>query len=892
MNVFQSKNDNPQFIFLEKIKAMFIAIIEKERTTNDSKINLSKSLNWNLMDIFNEIDNSEKGYIDVKDLQKYINNHSLFFDEQIIRRFIHQFDKHQKFHLIYDDFCNAFNPYTQYSDNINLMNNDLNSQDLFLKILGDNFELIEQINEMANDIRNTSNFTIYEAFMGITKGNKYLDEEFMTHFLEHNYSGEEIKHLIYIIDLNNDSLISYEEFQDFFIPLIKHTEEKIINDNFYDEEVKQNQKDEEINLSDSNDYNYFDNNYEEKNENDIVNYEKSGKFRGNISNRGTKRNIEENTNSQFFVSNNNKKNYYNSFNQNGRDKVIPNNTIKLDQRNNNYKECIDCKDKNYNSMNNLNYNKNKFNNYNYNQEENNLKYSEEENSEKYNNKIDNSENNDNDNEKDNENNNFEIDIDNDYDEYCNFFRKTKKILNSSHKNDDYKSHNLQKTPDFKNKELSDKKNECDNEKCNFNNNQKDFKQKNANGNNVYKKIKKDNDYIINILEDNNIRENKKYNTNNNNYNIMHTEVEYLPKNKFDKILKIEKNADINLKNKNNNQKYNYDSFKKEENININNFTCGGINESDKENSSIKKINLSNNNNNNNDSYSLSNENNNKISKHINISNTHSNNSHKYNYYLEENNKILDSFSDRIYKENLNRKLKEKENNNINNTSLVNFIKYIQYIIKNEKKTIDNKDKLSLREDITLKDLFFIFDYNQKNNISKNEFKIICKKLFGLYPTSDQIILVFKRYDKNKDENLNISEFLSMIKPLKQEYASFLFNKKNNSNTKVGYQQLSTKSKKLLIEVVKNIIEDEGNYYKFKDDIINQNLFDLKELWDNLFKYLNGNKGLDKLEMKNLLKDNGISLSQYDLDILFNKIDYDNDQIISYEDLTEEFINYY
>ena len=219
------------------------------------------------------------------------------------------------------------------------------------------------------------------------------------------------------------------------------------------------------------------------------------------------------------------------------------------------------------------------------------------------------------------------------------------------------------------------------------------------------------------------------------------------------------------------------------------------------------------------------------------------------------------------------------------------MKFIQVIVKNEKKTIDCKDKLCLREDITLKDLFCIFDYNKKNNISKREFKSVCKKLLGLYPTSDQIVLVFKRYDKNKDDNLNIKEFLGMIKPIKEEYASFLFNKKNN-NQKLDYQQLSMKSKKLLVEVVKNIIEDEGNYYKFKDDMINQNLLDLKELWEILFKYSNNNKGLDKLEIKNLLMNNGFSLSQYDLDILFNKMDYDDDQILSYQDLTEEFDNYY
>ena len=883
---YKSQEENPQFIFLEKIKAMFITIIEKERWTNELKLYLSNCLNIDLMNYFSSIDINNKEYIDVKDLDNYLKKYSISFTEQTIRRFIHQFDKHQKFNLLFEDFCRIIEPYSQYNENISQNNNNDSPQDIFLNILVDSFELIELISEMTLDIRKTNNFTSYEAFMGITKGNKYLDEEFMTHFLEHNYNGEEIKHLIYLIDLNNDLLISYEEFQDFFIPLLKYTEELNIKDNFNYEEII-DEKDEKMNVYDSNNnYNYFDNNFPDKYENDIVNYEKSGKFRGKSSNKEKKENDEDNYRFNETTMNM-KKNYHNIYNQNqnirkNNNIVFSNNINIFKEKNNDLQETNDNPDKNYNSMNNLKYNKYKFNKY-Y-QEEYKLKSSdEEENNENINSK-----------ESNNDNNHYEIDMDNDYDEYCNFFTKTHKILSSSSKNDDIKYkdnsiNDLEKTPNFKYQQFSDKKNENNN--SHNNNSQIEGYLNNCNCNNEnkkrnYKNIKNDNDYIINILDDNNIRENKKYNI----YKINHTEIEYIPKNKVDNNnFIIEKNANIELyKNNNNNEnnkKINLNSLNKEDSkININNFTCGGINESEKGNSSSKKINISNSNNNN-DSYTLSNENN-KLVKNLNIYNTNKN---SQNFDLEDKNMILDSFSDKISKEALNKKIKE-----YNNSSLNNFIKYNQFIVKTEKKTIDSKDKLCLREDISLKDLFFIFDYNKKNSISKKEYKSVCKKLFGLYPTSDQINLVFKRYDKNKDDNLNLREFLGMIKPIKEEYSSFLFNKKNkdNKNEKLGYQKLSMKTKKLLIDVIKNIIEDEGNYYKFKDDIINGNLFDLKELWDFLCRYSNNNKGLDKLEMKKLLMDNGFSLSQYDLDILFNKLDYDDDQIISYEDLNEEFINYY
>ena len=217
MNSYKKGNDedNPQFIFLEKIKAMLITIIEKERINNQMKINLSNFQNLNIINYFTEIDSNQKDFIDVNDLKKYLELNSISYNEKIIRRFIRLFDKHNNFYLIYDDFYKIFSPYTMENDynNISIMK----EKDLIINILCSYFELIEQINEMIINIRNTNNFTTYEAFMGITKGNKYLDEEFLIHFLEHNYNSNEVKNLMYLIDSNNDSLISYEEFQNFFI---------------------------------------------------------------------------------------------------------------------------------------------------------------------------------------------------------------------------------------------------------------------------------------------------------------------------------------------------------------------------------------------------------------------------------------------------------------------------------------------------------------------------------------------------------------------------------------------------------------------------------------------------------------------------------------------------
>ena len=705
----ENNQTNPQFIFLEKVKAMFITIIEKEQINNLLKISLSKIPNPNFSNFFSSI--TQKNYIDLNDLKQFLELNSIKYNEQIIRRFIHIFDKHNNFCLIYEDFLKIFEPYSQkeINDEYNLMK----EKDIELNVMINYLELIEQINEMIINIRNTNNFTTYEAFMGITKGNKYLDEEFLIHFLEHHYSNEEIKNLIYLFDMDNDNLISYDEFQDFFIPLLQYNEEIDINKK---EEIYNN----EINVEN----------------NDIVNFEKREKC---IINKNT---VNNNLNNNENNNNNEEIENKEEINENNNDNIQIENNENIDmnedeQKNN---EIIE----NNHNINNL-------------EDDKKLNISKEE----------------------EKNDNYEINLSSDdYDNYCNFYRKTRQILSSSSKKN----------------EINDNKN-SENENPNFN------------------KIK---------------------------------------------------NIDIPV------------SEKEKELNNINNFTCREKTESEKGNSSPKKI-ILNINSNDLENYSLSNDYNNNI---ISKDNTNNKNILSDCNILSSNNEF-----NNISKEHKSEINKSKENIN---KSISNFIKYIQFLLIKEKHTLDLKDNLSLREDISLKNLFCIFDYNKKNKISKKEFKVVCKKIFGLYPTSDQINLVYKRYDKDKDNNLNIKEFLNMIKPIKEEYVCLLFNKEKNEND----NNINMKSKKMFSDVIRAVIEDEGNYYKFKYDLENKNLFELNEFWNEIKNYFSNENGIDKLEFNKLLNDFGCNLNQYDIDIIFNKIDYDKDDIISYDDLTQEFLYYY
>ena len=836
-NKLELKVVYPKFIFLEKIKEMFLAIIEKEKAINDIKISLSNSSSSNIMTYFNEIDSNIKGFIDLIDLKKYLNKYSLSFKDHTIRRFIHQYDKHQKFSLIYEDFCAIFKPYIEKYNNTKDQSSNISSHDMFLKILKDSLELIDQINNLTCDIRKTDNFTSYEAFMGITKGKKYLDEEIMNNFLDNNCSKNEIKHLIYLIDLNNDFLISYEEFQDFIIPNIM-SEEEI-------------------------DYKYDMNDdakYRKKNNNEIVNYEIGSGSRSRryyyTDDRKEKEGNRGWSNGEYLNCKNPNDKYVNKEN------ISYNKTINFDpgyefnfKSYNNYKDYNEYIGKNYNNIKNCIKKKNNNSiSYKYCPNKNNFKNEKatfEIYKEKYN--------------KNNISNNYPKNIfyeiynseDDESDEYTNFYRQTKKILSPSRsRNDiivnDNSVNSLQQVPELINKEQSFNKNRINNLKL-------------LNNNLNYNVYNCQRDYNINMIDKNNNNYRNDKINNLNNLNIIHTEIQYLSSN----------NSYNNINNINN-KKYDYNNIQLDNNlINMNEFPYEKRSESEKSNLT-PRYNII-------ESLSLSNESN-KIPKNDNRINIH-----KISTRIVDENDIIEVIDDEENQKNTNRTLKY-----YNGSSLSEFIRYIHFLLRKEKDTIDIKDKLCLRGDVNLKDLFFIFDYNKKNNITKIEFKTVCKKIFGLYPTSDQISLVFKRYDKNKDGNLNLREFLGMIKPLKEEYASLLFNDKKNQkeNRKGGYHGLSSKSKKLLVEVVRGVIEDEGNYYKYKDNMINQNSFDLNELWDIMLRYSINQKGLDTFEFSKLLLDNGYSLSQNELNIVYNKMDYDDDQIISFEDLSQEFVDYY
>lgn len=82
-----------------------------------------------------------------------------------------------------------------------------------------------------------------------------------------------------------------------------------------------------------------------------------------------------------------------------------------------------------------------------------------------------------------------------------------------------------------------------------------------------------------------------------------------------------------------------------------------------------------------------------------------------------------------------------------------FIGYLKELFIVETSLEENKNELSLKSDYNIEVLFTIFERFNKNYISENDFKEGLNNYFGLFPTFDEIALLFKRYDNEKNLSL-------------------------------------------------------------------------------------------------------------------------------------------
>ena len=651
-------------------------------------------------------------------------------------------------------------------------------------------------------------------------------------FLEGKYNTMEIKRLVYFLDRNNDGLISFEDFHDLLMP-IKSDFETIENNN---ELFNNNAYKGQLNKPSEN-YNYLN-----KGENNNYNY-KWEKY--NAYERKTYYiNYNIKTRNRYDISKNRQKQICNN-DQNSKDLILNkyiNDSKPIYEQNESYEKDID-------------------NNENYSQHLKNMNKEDE--------RME-----DNNNEQNmssleqkilNENNNLELNNE------------------DSVNNDNSKNEN-------QNSEEKNNQNLLNQEKTNINENNFDKNgekqieeiEKNEINNNLNNKLIAENvinEQIISIKKENAYREQYKENINNNVYlqkfpNTFGKNEEN--ENSLKQVIKegLKENS-LNVQENNNiNNKKNPDKYIKQNIIN-------------------RKINKKKKN----TSLSLQNSYQNNFFDFQGGPNQTFNEKLKYNLESNPNDDILPSnkyYFPLIEDRSINLDIKyDMENDTKKLTNMVDkmslFFEYIHLIIYYENKLEHLKESLSLREDLSIKEIFYLFDKDKNKHITIDNFKIICKTVFKIFPTSDQIKLVIKRYkkdlnlnSKNKEDfSLTLVEFSQIFIPKRSDYKSIKSYKDKKDKTK---SKLSKKSKNILIELIKCLIIKESNYYKIRCQL-DQN--SLEFIWNQMRKNSQLGANIGKIELNQFLEEYGYILGEKQIEIIFNIFDKDNKGLINDNDFFEE-----
>ena len=414
--------------WIDSLASYFLNI----KITNDRIENLRTTLcsqnNFSPETLFQILDYGNKNFLGLNDFKRYLNEFSFNFNEQHLRKFIHNYDKDSDFSLNFTEFLSIILPVKNLDLKKNILSkinqtfckpnitNEINN--IFIELICEELKLISSSINTAKICRESKGFTSYESFIEIAGNEKYITIKNLYNFLIRNgvtISECDVQQLMFRIDSDNDGSISFREFEEIFAPV-------------YDNINNKNN----LNLQ-CNENNYYINNYKQKINDNIPNTVKEETFtfgknplKNNITRNYSNKIVYNKTQETIKEIKNENKDYYSlpykSNSQKKTNNVSKNNYLFEQYNNMNYKTNKADKEKkniynkynnsifsfernnhsvslptNYNENNNNNYNNNNYNTYNYNNYINNRGYNKNNynynNTDRYNNNYYNKNNN-------------------------------------------------------------------------------------------------------------------------------------------------------------------------------------------------------------------------------------------------------------------------------------------------------------------------------------------------------------------------------------------------------------------------------------------------------------------------------------------------------------------
>ena len=237
--------EKKEYPWLTTLLSYFKTIKEYDTQIESLRSSLCSSQNFSSLSLFSYLDKDLKSFLTLNDFKSFLSSQNISYDENKLRKLIHNFDKDNDFCLNLHEFSSLIqskrkNQKNEFLSNYNKEINEEMISDL-KNILDKEMELITELNEIAKEIKKSEIFSTYEAFTVIVGKDKYITKKNFGKFLNDNFmevNEEDANNIMFRIDADNDDKISYEEFKEIFYPIKEDFSS--INNNKYEKNNNNN----------------------------------------------------------------------------------------------------------------------------------------------------------------------------------------------------------------------------------------------------------------------------------------------------------------------------------------------------------------------------------------------------------------------------------------------------------------------------------------------------------------------------------------------------------------------------------------------------------------------------------------------------------------------------
>ena len=225
-----------------------------------------------------------------------------------------------------------------------------------------------------------------------------------------------------------------------------------------------------------------------------------------------------------------------------------------------------------------------------------------------------------------------------------------------------------------------------------------------------------------------------------------------------------------------------------------------------------------------------------------------------------------------FKEQTFRKLSPRRHQASDKDLKKELLSVLMYQIALDKALSELQKELCLMFDFTATEAYKIFDENNNGFITTWDLENSMVNL-GMDPTTEEIFLIFRRYDKNCDGKLNLSEFCEFLCTKEKNYIKLLSSRAERS--------LSQETIDALVKVLASHLTIESSAESLRIEFSQRNdLYKAFSLVDT-----NQDGFIDFIELKHFFK--GKNINGKDIELLMYRYDRNQDNLISYAEFIQE-----